>query len=95
MATNPLVVLFLPSLYIVGALFSLLQFQVLIALIGKGVLELKKIPSLSSLLPFVVGLNDYLVKVFGPAQKFVPQPTHVLLVALMMAVIIHTERMRR
>jgi hypothetical protein len=95
MAANPLVVLFLPTLYIFGSLFTLLQFQVLITLIGKGIIELKKIPSLSSILPFVVGLNDYLVKVFGPAQKFVPQPTHVLLVALIMAVIVHTEKMRR
>ncbi len=48
---NPLLALFLPSLYIFGAIFSLLQFQVILTLIAKGVVEVKKIEFLKGVVP--------------------------------------------
>lgn len=51
MASNPLMLVFLPTVYMLGACFSLLQFQVVLALLAKGVASAKKIEALQPVLP--------------------------------------------
>lgn len=87
--------LILPSAYMLAAVLALLQFQVILTLLQQGAIRIKSVGALSAVAPFIGGLSDHFVKVFGQPHKFVPQPTHVILVALMMAVIIHLERSRR
>uniref|UniRef100_A0A7S0X3B7 Uncharacterized protein n=1 Tax=Chlamydomonas leiostraca TaxID=1034604 RepID=A0A7S0X3B7_9CHLO len=93
MATsNPVLLLFLPSIYIAGALAALLQFQVLFTLAMQGFSKVKTIEALAFAKPGVMAISDYLIKVFGQPHKFVPQPTHVLLVALILAVVVHSRK---
>ena len=49
--TNPLLLLCFPTLYVFGALFSLLQMQVIFTLIAKGVSQVKAISALEPVLP--------------------------------------------
>mmetsp|Transcript_2068 Transcript_2068/g.5448 ORF Transcript_2068/g.5448 Transcript_2068/m.5448 type:complete len:96 (-) Transcript_2068:326-613(-) len=92
---NPLAVMFLPVLYLLGSCFSLLQFQVVITLIAKGVAKAKTVAALEPAMPIMTAVNDYLIRVFGPAHKFVPQPTHVMLVAVLMAIVVHVGDAKR
>ena len=50
-SSNPILVIFYPILYIFGALFSLLQIQVIFSLIAKGVSAAKKISALEPIVP--------------------------------------------
>ncbi len=51
MQTNPLVLVFLPTVYMLGACLSLIQFQVAITLIARGVAQAKTISMLEPALP--------------------------------------------
>lgn len=51
MASNPIVLIFLPTVYILGACVSILQFQVVLALLARGVASAKKIDALQPVLP--------------------------------------------
>ncbi|KAL6754342.1 hypothetical protein V8C86DRAFT_2704194 [Haematococcus lacustris] len=92
---SPLLVLLLPVLYLFGGCLTLLQFQVAYTLVVQGVSKARAISALKFAQPVLQNLSDYLIRVFGQPHKFVPQPTHVVLVALMIAVIVHLERVRR
>lgn len=92
---NPLLLIFLPSLYIFGAAIGLLQFQVLFAGLASLVAKAKSIPYLEFAVPVLKTLVQFLERVFGPASKFAPNSTQVILVAVMLAVIVHCERSRR
>jgi hypothetical protein len=50
-STNPILLIFMPALYALGASFSLLQFQVILALMAKGVQHAKKIDWMEPALP--------------------------------------------
>ncbi|KAG1676638.1 hypothetical protein FOA52_008767 [Chlamydomonas sp. UWO 241] len=69
-----------------------MSFQVIITLVAKGTAMAKGIALLEPALPIIIAVNEYLLKVFGPAHKFIPQPTHVMLVAVLLAIIMHSGR---
>mmetsp|Transcript_1147 Transcript_1147/g.2716 ORF Transcript_1147/g.2716 Transcript_1147/m.2716 type:complete len:95 (+) Transcript_1147:69-353(+) len=92
---SPILLLFLPSAYIFASVVCLLQFQVLFQLLQLGVTKLHSVSALAFVKPVTGVFIDHLVRVFGQPHKFVPQPTHILLVALILAVVVHLERARR
>ncbi|GFH13378.1 uncharacterized protein HaLaN_09252, partial [Haematococcus lacustris] len=101
---SPLLVLLLPVLYLFGGCLTLLQFQVaytLVVQVGRQTAAADQIRNNAltrkrlACAGLLQNLSDYLIRVFGQPHKFVPQPTHVVLVALMIAVIVHLERVRR
>ncbi|KAF5832803.1 hypothetical protein DUNSADRAFT_11212 [Dunaliella salina] len=92
---NPIVLLLLPAAYIFASVVALLQFQVLFQLLQVGITKLHSVSALAFAKPVTGVFMDHLVRVFGRPDKFVPQPTHVLLVALILAVVVHLERARR
>jgi len=75
-----------------GAVVSLLQFQVVLTLVAQGAAKIKSVSALKLVQPATAALADMLVKIFGLPHKFVPQPTHVILVAILLAVVVHLER---
>ncbi len=66
-SSNPVVVIFLPVLYILGACLSLLQLSVGLTLISKGIAYLKSLDFFqhSPLLPMLLSMNEYMTKIFG------------------------------
>eukprot|EP00798_Chlamydomonas_sp_ICE-L_P019063 gene19063-25667_t len=79
LSQNPLVVLLAPVGFILLACISMLNFQMVLSGIVKGSAYLKGVKALKFMSPVVVTVADYMTKIFGPAHKFVPQPTHVML----------------
>lgn len=78
--------LFTPSIYIFLSCACLAQFRIIFNTLSTAAYHMQRGP-LEAFAPIVKTFVQYLESIFGPAYKFVPNPTHVLLVALMLAVI--------
>ncbi|WIA35820.1 hypothetical protein OEZ86_004207 [Tetradesmus obliquus] len=84
-----LTLVFAPSLYIVLSCCALAQFNLIFNGISSLAFHMQRTPALEALAPLLKAFVKYLESIFGPAYKFVPNPTHVLLVAVMLAFIVH------
>lgn len=95
MLSDVLVLLFTPTLYILLACCSLLQFSLIFNGLSNLAYHLERTPALEAVAPLSKAIVRYLEAVFGPAYKFSPNPTHVLLVAVLLAVVAQGQRNRR
>mmetsp|Transcript_33737 Transcript_33737/g.60908 ORF Transcript_33737/g.60908 Transcript_33737/m.60908 type:complete len:93 (-) Transcript_33737:556-834(-) len=92
MVFNPILVVFLPLLYIFTSIFICMQFSISLSLLASLPDKINSIPALGSISPIVNAAVAYTSKAFGPLHKFTPQPTHVLLVAILVAFIVHQKK---
>ncbi|KAG2427715.1 hypothetical protein HYH02_014546 [Chlamydomonas schloesseri] len=92
MAVNPLMVVVLPVAYLLIGTFSLLQFSAILQLVSQGAVKVRQMKQLAPIEPVVTTLVDYLTRIFGPLHKFTPQPTHVLLAAIVVALVVNGMR---
>lgn len=92
MAVNPLAVIILPTVYILVAVLALMQFSVVLSLLATAAVKVRAIPLLDPIEPVLITMIEYLQRVFGPLNKFNPQPTHIFLVAIVVALIAHSRR---
>ncbi|MEW5310320.1 MAG: hypothetical protein WDW38_002132 [Sanguina aurantia] len=92
MAPNPILALVLPLLYVFVSMFVLLNFTTLLEVIGRGPSFIKQYKQLEILKPFIVNFVEFATRVFGPLSKFTPQPTHVMLIAIVVAIVMHGGR---
>ncbi|KAG2483034.1 hypothetical protein HYH03_018064 [Edaphochlamys debaryana] len=91
-AVNPVLVVALPVLYVLAATFSMMQVSVILALLGQAAVKVRTIKALSFAEPAVTALVDYFTRVYGPLHKFTPQPTHILLMAVVVALVVNGQR---
>ncbi|GLC41481.1 hypothetical protein PLESTB_001007000 [Pleodorina starrii] len=89
---NPVLVLFLPTAYILLSTFVMVQLTAILMLIGQAGVKVRTMKQLAPIEPVVTELVNYLTRVFGPLHKFTPQPTHVLLVAVVVALVVNGQR---
>ncbi|KXZ50335.1 hypothetical protein GPECTOR_17g976 [Gonium pectorale] len=95
MAFNPLVAIFMPLLYLLLSTFVMLQFSVVLSLVGVAGVKVRSIGQLAAIEPVITTLVDYLTRVFGPLHKFTPQPTHILLMAVVVALVANGSGRRK
>mmetsp|Transcript_15554 Transcript_15554/g.21488 ORF Transcript_15554/g.21488 Transcript_15554/m.21488 type:complete len:105 (-) Transcript_15554:532-846(-) len=90
----PLLLLFSPSILIAISSISLFQFTQMF----KGFVEVVKVTKGNAawkfFQPHLKQIGFVLESGLGPASKFAPNTTHVVLVAVMLCMIICTERLR-
>ncbi|EFJ44554.1 hypothetical protein VOLCADRAFT_106349 [Volvox carteri f. nagariensis] len=86
---NPVLVLVLPLAYILASTMITLKLTLVLSLLGQAGVKVRSMKQLAPIEPAVTALVDYLTRVFGPLHKFTPQPTHVLLVAVIVALVVH------
>lgn len=85
-AWQAVTLVFTPSLYILLSCACLAQFRIILNFLSTAAYHLQHSP-LEPFAPILKTFVQYLESIFGPAYKFVPNPTQVILVALMLAVI--------
>ncbi|KAL4422813.1 hypothetical protein ABPG75_009010 [Micractinium tetrahymenae] len=92
MLGGPLAVIFGPVLYIFVAALSLSQFKIAYNFLARFVYQKSRNPVWEVVQPPLRQQLAFFESVFGQPATFTPTTTHVLLVAIMIALIVHTQR---
>ncbi|KAK9845471.1 hypothetical protein WJX81_007376 [Elliptochloris bilobata] len=89
----PLVWLWAVPLYIAGGFLGLLQFKFVFSGLTNVSAWRSKMWVWQRVRPGLKTLVANMEATFGPAHKFIPNTTHVLLVAVMLVIMVSTERL--
>lgn len=85
---------FYPLFYMMTATLSLIWFTFLYSQLYSLLIQASQNNVIVALQPVIQVLLQMLEKIFGAGDKYVPTPTHVILVALMLVVYVQLERIR-
>lgn len=91
---SALYVLVAPPLYLGTSATCWLIWSSFLKILQTVSVQVRSVPALQPVAPAVVAINLYMERIFGPAHKFTPTSTHVVLLAIVVALIVHLERLR-